>query len=104
MENNYQMTFAESQAYISERGLDIPLHDDEVFCDEREITRTVGNVLKWADDHQEPIPMSESFNAACIVCKNGLRKGYNIEQMAHYAFVQGMMFQVTKNEPELIEE
>jgi hypothetical protein len=48
--------------------------------------------------------MSESFNAACIVCKNGLRKGYNIEQMAHYAFVQGMKFQVTKNEPELIEE
>ena len=47
--NNYNMSFAEAQEYVSKRGLDIPWNDCDVFIDEREITRTVGNVLKWAD-------------------------------------------------------
>ena len=47
--NDYNMSFAEAQEYISKRGLDIPWNDCDVFIDEREITRTVGNVLKWAD-------------------------------------------------------
>lgn len=49
MDNNYNMTFEESQDYISRRGFDIPWNDCDVFVDEREITRTVANVLKWAD-------------------------------------------------------
>lgn len=49
MGNNYNMTFEESQDYISRRGFDIPWNDCDVFVDEREIERTVGNVLKWAD-------------------------------------------------------
>ena len=48
--NNYNMSFEEAQEYISKRGLDIPWNDGDVFIDEREIMRTVGNVLKWADD------------------------------------------------------
>ena len=47
--NKYNMSFAEAQEYVSKRGLDIPWNDCDVFIDEREITRTVGNVLKWAD-------------------------------------------------------
>lgn len=49
MDNNFNMTFEESQDYIDKRGFDIPWNDCDVFVDEREITRTVGNVLKWAD-------------------------------------------------------
>ena len=49
MDNNFNMTFEESQEYIAKRGFDIPWNDCDVFVDEREINRTVGNVLKWAD-------------------------------------------------------
>jgi hypothetical protein len=43
------MTFEESQNYITKRGFYVPWNDCDVFVDEREITRTIGNVLKWAD-------------------------------------------------------
>lgn len=49
MDNNFNMTFEESQNYIARRGFDVPWNDCDIFVDEREITRTVGNVLKWAD-------------------------------------------------------
>ena len=49
METNFNMTFEKSQDYIAKRGFDIPWNDCDVFVDEREINRTVGNVLKWAD-------------------------------------------------------
>ena len=49
MDNNFNMTFEESQDYIAKRGFDVPWNDCDVFVDEREINRTVGNVLKWAD-------------------------------------------------------
>ena len=48
--NNYNMSFEEAQEYVSKRGLDILWNDGDVFIDGREITRTVGDVLKWADD------------------------------------------------------
>lgn len=44
------MSFEEAQEYASNRGIDIPWNDGDIFIDEREITRTVGNVLRWADD------------------------------------------------------
>lgn len=47
--NKYYMSFEEAQEYVSKRGLDVPWNDCDVFIDGREITRTVGNVLKWAD-------------------------------------------------------
>ena len=49
MDNNFNMTFEESQDYITKRGFDILWNDCNVFVDGREINRTVGNVLKWAD-------------------------------------------------------
>ena len=48
---DYNMTFEEAQAYCSKRGIDIPWNDSDIYIDERELTRTVGNVLKWADEH-----------------------------------------------------
>ena len=44
---NYHMSFEDAQDYINKCGFDIPWNDGDVFVDEREITRTVGNVLKW---------------------------------------------------------
>ena len=48
--NNHNMNFEEAQEYVSKQGLDILWNDGDVFIDGREITRTVGDVLKWADD------------------------------------------------------
>ena len=53
------MSFADAQEYVSKRGFDIPWNDCDVFIDEREITRTVGNVLKWADEHAYWRPSTE---------------------------------------------
>ena len=47
----YEMSYEKSEEYISKRGLDIPWNDCDVFIDNRDITRTVGNVLKWADEN-----------------------------------------------------
>lgn len=44
---NYNMSFEDAQDYISKCGFDIPWNDGDVFVDDREITRTIGNVLKW---------------------------------------------------------
>lgn len=57
------MTFEESQDYIAKRGFDIPWNDCDVFVDEREINRTVGNVLKWADEN--PKEGMISIESAC---------------------------------------
>lgn len=48
--NAYNMSFEESEEYISKCGFDIPWNDGDVFVDERELTRTIGNVLKWQED------------------------------------------------------
>ena len=58
---NYHMSFEDAQDYISKCGFDIPWNDGDVFVDEREITRTVGNVLKWRinsvwHDMKEEVP------------------------------------------------
>lgn len=44
------MIFEEAQEYASKRGIDIPWNDGDIFIDEREMTRTVGNIIRWADD------------------------------------------------------
>lgn len=63
MNNRYHMDFSESQDYIRKRGFDIPWYDDEVFVDRSELTRTVGNILKWADEHpiHEQISIDEMY-------------------------------------------
>ena len=57
--NKYHMSFADAQEYVSKRDFNIPWNDCDVFIDEREITRTVGNVLKWADEHPYWRPSTE---------------------------------------------
>lgn len=47
---NYNMSFEEAQEYASKRGIDIPWNDGDIFIDEREMTRTVGNIIRWSDD------------------------------------------------------
>lgn len=62
--NKYNMSFEEAQEYVSKRGLDIPWNDGDVFIDGREITRTVGNILKWADKTMIE-KAKKSFDKAC---------------------------------------
>lgn len=58
-ETIYDMSFEEAQDYISKRGFDIPWNDDDVMVDERKLTQTVANVLKWADMHPLILPVKK---------------------------------------------
>lgn len=49
--NPYDMSVSEAQEYAINRGFGIPFNDGEVFVDERHITQTIGNILRWADEH-----------------------------------------------------
>lgn len=49
--SRYDLNFEEAQEYCSKRGIDIPWNDCDVVIDERHLTETVANVLKWADEH-----------------------------------------------------
>lgn len=55
-DNPYDMPFEDAQQYASERGIDIPINDGDVFVDERHITQTIGNILRWADEHPKGEP------------------------------------------------
>ena len=60
--NPYDMGVSEAQDYAINRGFGIPFNDGEVFVDSRYITQTVGNILRWADEHpkeQKPAEWSE---------------------------------------------
>ena len=60
--NPYDMRESEAQEYTTKRGFDIPFNDGEVFVDERYITQTIGNILRWADEHpkeQKPTEWAE---------------------------------------------
>lgn len=49
--NPYDMSASEAQEYAIKRGFDVPFNDGEVYVDERHLTQTVGNILRWADEH-----------------------------------------------------
>lgn len=49
--NPYDMGASEAQDYIIKRGFSNPFIDGEVYVDERHIIQTIGNILKWADEH-----------------------------------------------------
>lgn len=56
--NPYDMSVSEAQEYAIKRGFGIPYNDGEVYVDERHMTQTIGNILRWADEHpkeQKPI-------------------------------------------------
>lgn len=68
------MSFEDAQDYISKCGFDIPWNDGDVFVDDREITRTIGNVLKWRinsawHDFEDEIP--EKKRPVLIESKSG---------------------------------
>ena len=96
---DYNMTFEDAQAYCSKRGIDIPWNDGDIYIDERELTRTVGNVLKWADEHpkvQLPkwkrMPLSDQSyvdDFACVIHiitseKNGTSTSLEVVQKGNY--------------------
>ncbi len=58
-ENNpYDMGVSEAQEYLIKRGFGVPFIDEEVYVDERHIIQTIGNIIRWADEHpkeQKPI-------------------------------------------------
>ena len=49
--NPYDMRVSEAQEYAIKRGFGIPFNDGEVYVDERHMTQTIGNILRWADEH-----------------------------------------------------
>ena len=58
--NPYDMRVSEAQEYAVKRGFNIPFNDGEVYVDERHMTQTIGNVLRWADEHpKEQKPTAE---------------------------------------------
>ena len=63
--NHYDMGVSEAQEYAINRGFGIPFNDGEVFIDERYMTQTIGNILRWADEHpkeQKPVECIEFAN------------------------------------------
>lgn len=62
--NVYDMPYACAKEYISRRGLDVPINDGDVFVDERYITQTIANVLRWADNN--PV-QSQQLSGKCRV-------------------------------------
>ena len=76
--NPYDMGVSEAQEYAIKRGFGIPFNDGEVFVDERYITQTIGNILRWADEHpkeQKPAEwndtdMKEARNDLISVCRD----------------------------------
>ena len=96
---DYNMTFEEAQAYCSKRGIDIPWNDSDIYIDERDLTRTVGNVLKWADEHPKVelpkwkrMPLSDRSYVDDFACvthiitseKNGISASVEVVQKGNY--------------------
>ena len=95
----YNMTFEDAQAYCSKRGIDVPWNDGEIYIDERDLARTVGNVLKWADEHPKVelpkwkrMPLSDRScvdDFACVTHiitseKNGSSTSLEVVQKGNY--------------------
>ena len=96
---DYNMIFEDAQAYCSKRGIDIPWNDGDIFIDERDITRTVGNVLKWADEHPivelpkwKRMPLTDRSYVDDFACvthiitseKNGASTSLEVVQKGNY--------------------
>lgn len=75
-DNPYDMSFEDAQHYAGERGIDVSINDGDVFVDEGYITQTIGNILRWADEHPKIQKREEpKFKVGdWIVTTDGLRK------------------------------
>ena len=59
--NPYNMQASEALEYAIKRGFGIPFNDGEVYVDVRHMTQTIGNIIRWADEHpkeQKPVERS----------------------------------------------
>jgi hypothetical protein len=66
--NPYDMGFSEAQEYATKRGFGVPFIDGEVYVDERHIIQTVGNIIRWADEHpKEQKPAERSLEDDHII-------------------------------------
>lgn len=86
--NPYDMSVSEAQEYAIKRGFGVPFNDGEVYVDERHITQTIGNILRWADEHpkeQKPIQTDaekeyvrtlKSLVADFVRANNYIERGY----------------------------
>jgi len=96
---NYHMSFEDAQDYISKCGFDIPWNDGDVFVDDREITRTIGNVLKWRINsvwHKKHAVIPDVGRLALlelidpgshkIVYKIDIYSGYEWRWLTHYEY------------------
>ncbi len=96
---DYNMTFEEAQEYCSKRGIDIPWNDGDIYIDGRELTRSIGNVLKWADEHPKVelpkwkrMPLSDQSYVDDFACvthiitseKNGISTSVEAVQKGNY--------------------
>lgn len=56
MDKKYDMSFAEAQDFCTKIGLDIPWNDGDVAIDNRHITESIANAVKWSlDNHLEKV-------------------------------------------------
>lgn len=55
MKEKYDLSFEEAQDLESKTGLDVYLNDGDIFINENDITRTIGNVLQFGIDYQKAI-------------------------------------------------
>ena len=90
---NYHMSFEDAQDYISKCGFDIPWNDGDVFVDEREITRTVGNVLKWRinsvwhDASEKP----DKNQLVVFECRKTYGRGYSVNFGENYVLMKNVL-------------
>ena len=77
--NHYDMDIAEAQEYTDERGFNISMDDGDVYVDERHMVQTVGNILRWADEHpkeQQAKQLTEDDKTKLKNALSGLKYAY----------------------------
>ena len=90
---NYHMSFEDAQDYINKCGFDIPWNDGDVFVDEREITRTIGNVLKWRinsvwhDASEKP----DKNQLVVFECRKTYGRGYSVNFGENYDLLKNVL-------------
>lgn len=82
--NPYDMRVSEAQEYAIKRGFGIPFNDGEVYVDERHLTQTIGNILRWADEHpkeQKPVARENDFVSKPIEWSDNFEE--NVRNLLH---------------------
>lgn len=64
--NPYDMRASEAQEYAINRGFGIPFNDGEVYVDVRHMTQTIGNIIRWADEHPKEQKSADKCPEYCV--------------------------------------